>query len=103
MWVVVIYITVCCIIQTRTRSSASLCILAKFTGYNSRRKKTASLRDKFDNNITFKKNSAKLHLPSTTDLFVKDQNTGMQSEDHDKNQICKRSCSSPVTFVVHKS
>ena len=72
---VVICITVCCIIQKRTRSSASLCILAKFTRYDSRGKKTASLCDKFVNNIMFKKKtSAKLRLPLTTNLFVKDQN-----------------------------
>ena len=50
--------------------------------------------------LCLKKTSAKLHLPLTTDLFVKDQNTMMQSEDHDKKQICKYSCSS-LSQLLH--
>ena len=50
--------------------------------------------------LCLKKTSAKLRLPLTTDLFVKDQNTMMQSEDHDKKQICKYSCSS-LSQLLH--
>ena len=48
------------------------------------------------------KTSAKLCLSLVTDLVVKDQNTVVYSEGHDKKKICKYSCSTPVTFVAHK-